>query len=225
MSELAALSAEHLARLFRDGAREIAILRDASLRVRPGQIVAVLGRSGTGKTTLLNLLGLLDRPSAGRLVVEGRDVTDLGAAARARLRGRLFGFVFQAYHLLPEFTVIENVLLARRAAGQRLERAKAEALLRRVGLGHRLAARPATLSGGEKQRTAIARALVTGPRILLADEPTGNLDEATGAQVLKLLFDLGRALNQAAVIATHDPAIAGRADRVLRLDGGVLHEG
>ena len=219
------LAAESLARVFHDGPRQIDVLRDASLSVRPGEFVAVLGRSGAGKTTLLNLLGLLDHPDAGRVVVDGRDVTRLGGGARARLRGRFFGFVFQSYHLLLEFTALENVLLAPRAAGLRADRAKAETLLERVGLGHRLTARPATLSGGEKQRTAIARALAAEPRVLLADEPTGNLDEATGAQVIETLFDLGRALGQTAVVVTHDAAIAGRADRVLHLDAGVLHEG
>ena len=226
------LVAENIVKTYRlPGADPIRILDGAALSVEPGERVAVLGKSGSGKSTLLNLLGGLDRPDRGcgaRIEIDGRDLARASEKAKARLRAATVGFVFQSFHLLPELDIVENVLLPALAlpASRRPPRERAIELLRAAGLGERLGHKPRELSGGEQQRVAIARALVNGPSLLLADEPTGNLDPATGLQVLDLLFGLaagGAGPRPALVMVTHSDAVAARCDRTLRLEGGVLH--
>ena len=214
---------------YRDGARTIGVLHGLDLELGAGETVAVTGRSGSGKTTLLNLIGLLDRPTAGQIYFRGEPAAGMGDRARSELRARTVGFVFQAYHLVAELSALENVLLAARVAagagwllGARAARRRARELLGRVGLGDRLRHRPAKLSGGEKQRVAIARALVNNPKVLLADEPTGNLDAATAHEVENLLFGIIAERKLAMALVTHEPQLAARCGRVLALEGGKL---
>jgi putative ABC transport system ATP-binding protein len=207
------------------GPPPVPALRPTDLVIEQGEYVAVVGPSGSGKSTLLNVLGLLDRPTTGRYELDGWDTGSLSDADRTALRGRHIGFVFQAFHLLPYRSALENVALAQLYAGTP-RRAREEAAvdaLNRVGLGHRLHAAPTTLSGGERQRVAIARALAANPRLLLCDEPTGNLDSATGAAVLDLIGEL-HADGMTVVIITHDLTAAARAQRILRMRDGVLTE-
>ena len=218
------LQAAGIRKTYRLGRRELAVLRDVSLDIVAGEFLALRGASGAGKSTLLHLLGGLDTPTAGEVTLLGRRLDGLSPAALARLRNRSVGFVFQAYHLLPEFDALENVALParidRRPARSAAERARA--LLARVGLGDRLDHRPAELSGGEQQRVAIARALINQPGILLADEPTGNLDSRTGDTILDLLAGLQAEENLTLVIATHDTRVAARARRQVLLEDGVV---
>jgi putative ABC transport system ATP-binding protein len=209
------------------GAR-LDILRGVNLTVGTGEVTAIVGRSGSGKTTLLNVLGLLDTPTSGTFCCNGVDVAGMGDTKRSRLRGEFLGFIFQQFHLLDRRTALENVaepLLfgSRRDIGHRMTRARM--LLDQVGLAARAHSMPHLLSGGEQQRVAIARALVRNPRVVLADEPTGSLDEATGEHILDLLFDLVRTNGVTLIVVTHDRAVARRADRVLTLSGGRLHDG
>lgn len=207
-----------------DGGR-LDILRGVDLAVDAGDRVSIVGRSGSGKSTLLNLLGLLDTPTSGRIVFDGRPLERLTGARRDRARGRDIGFVFQQFNLLPGRTALENAMMPLLYAGGRAfwrrERI-ARQLLERVGLGERLGSRPDQLSGGEQQRVAIARALVRGPRLILADEPTGALDVDTGAAVMSLLAEVAEASGAALITITHDPAIASMAARRFRLDAGLL---
>jgi len=200
-------------------------LRGVSLIIEQGDYVAIVGPSGSGKSTLMHLLGGLDRPTGGRLVIGGRDVATLSAPEMARLRNETIGFVFQAFHLLPRTSAVDNVALplVYRGMGAKQRRAKAAETLERVGLGHRLRHRPNQLSGGEQQRVAIARALVTDPAVLLADEPTGNLDTVTGETVLALLEELNETSGVALVLVTHDRDVAARARRqVVMRDGAIV---
>ncbi len=186
----------------------------------PGEAVAVVGASGSGKSTLLGLLGGLDNPSAGSVALDGRDLFSLDEDGRAALRSKLLGFVFQSFHLLPALNATENVMLPLELAGDRDAAAHAVALLERVGLGARLRHYPKTLSGGEQQRVALARAFVTRPKLLLADEPTGNLDPATGAAIIDLMFELNAERGTTLVLVTHDEMLARRCMRLIRLAGG-----
>ncbi|WBC11569.1 ABC transporter ATP-binding protein [Micromonospora sp. CA-248089] len=202
----------------------VSALRGVSLTIDQGEYVAVIGPSGSGKSTLMHLLGGLDRPSGGRLVIGGRDVTTMTAPELATLRNETIGFVFQAFHLLARTSAVDNVALplVYRGVGARQRRERAAAMLGRVGLGHRLHHRPNQLSGGEQQRVAIARALVTEPAVLLADEPTGNLDSATGEAVLELLEQLNAESGVALVMVTHDQEVAARAHRRIAVRDGLI---
>ena len=214
---------------YRLGKQRIPVLRGIDLSLQAGETVALLGASGAGKSTLLHVLGLLDAPSEGEVRYDGQRVDDLPVTRRALLRHRHVGFVFQFYHLIPELTALQNVLLARMMAvsplrywrQRRAARAAAHALLERVGLADRTRHRPAELSGGERQRVAIARALMAEPRVVLADEPTGNLDSTTARGVVDLMFDVQRQRGLALLLVTHDEGLAARCHRVVRMQDGV----
>ena len=216
------LEARGLRKVFNTGGAGLEVLKGVDLAVRAGELVAVMGESGVGKSTLLHLLGTLDLPTAGQLQIAGTDVLNLGDQALSRFRNRHIGFVFQFHYLLPEFTALENVLLPARVAGVNRRREALE-LMDSVGLADRLHHRPGALSGGECQRVAMVRALVTEPLVVLADEPSGNLDEATSESLHQLLAELARERGQAFVVMTHDHKLAQIMDRRGRIEAGVLH--
>jgi len=221
------IQAEDIHKTYVVGKTALHVLKGVSLRVDAGEAVAIVGVSGAGKSTLLNILGGLDRPDRGRTIIKGEDLYKLSAAQRTRIRATQIGFVFQAYHLLPEMDVLENVVLPtmavrRRALSSLGPRKRAMELLTSVGLADRADHTPMELSEGEQQRVALARALMNDPVVVLADEPTGNLDEATGRQVLEHLFSLTKKQNHTLVLVTHSEQVAKSCDRVLRLNDGVL---
>ncbi|RMG37935.1 MAG: ABC transporter ATP-binding protein [Planctomycetota bacterium] len=230
--ELPQLAAVALEKAYRKGQHVIPVLRGVELSVQRGEFVAVIGQSGSGKSTLLHLLGLLDAPTVGEVRLRGERIDDLPERVRDELRNRVFGFVFQFYHLLPELTVLENVLtplMIRQGVlsywrQRRTLRRAAEEIVQAVGLAHRRNHRPAELSGGEMQRAAIARALVAGPEILLADEPTGNLDANTGAGIMELLHQLNEQTGLTIIMVTHDLAVARHAGRLVQLKAGRIVE-
>ena len=218
------LSCRGVVRKFREGSSELEVLSGIDLDVAPAERLAIIGASGSGKTTLLQILGGLDDPSAGEVFVDGKAMHGGSEVSRAELRNRYIGFVYQFHHLLPEFTAAENVAMPLLIRGESRPAAlgKAAELLARVGLGERLDHKPGELSGGERQRAAVARALITRPRLVLADEPTGNLDAGNGEHVLSLMLELNEELRTSLVIVTHDHSIAERMDRILVLENGRL---
>jgi lipoprotein-releasing system ATP-binding protein len=220
------LDLRSIAKTFRQASGELTVLKDVSLTIMPGEMVALVGPSGSGKSTLLHIAGLLDRPSAGEVWIKGRNCTALADAERARLRRELLGFVYQYHHLLPEFSALENVILPQMVAGKSYRAAKkiASGLLDALGLKERETHRPSRLSGGEQQRVAIARAMANRPALILADEPTGNLDPATADRVFFQLHTLVTTIGIGALVATHNYDLAARMTRVLRLHEGVVEE-
>jgi lipoprotein-releasing system ATP-binding protein len=224
------LSARNLVKEYVQGDEKLRVLRGVSLEVREGEFLVIVGASGAGKSTLLHLLGLLDSPTSGEVLFEGKNLTRLSGLQQARLRNTLFGFVFQFFHLLPDFNAVENVMMpaivrfrAIEWARRRREmRARAEELLARVGLKERLRHRPNQLSGGERQRVALCRALINQPRVLLLDEPTGNLDRRTGEQIHQLIHDINRTERLTIVMVTHDETAAQAAGRLIRIRDGEL---
>jgi lipoprotein-releasing system ATP-binding protein len=218
------LEARGIRKSYVAGGSPLTVLRELDLDVESGQMVAIVGASGVGKSTLLHVLGGLDRADEGMVVIDGVNLTALPDPEVVAFRNRKIGFVFQFHHLLPEFSAVENAEMPMRIArhGRAEARDRAEALLRRVGLGERLSHRPGMLSGGEQQRVAVARALVMRPAVLLADEPTGDLDEQTADALHTLLRDMHAAYGLTSIIATHNPRLAAACDRVLRLEGGRL---
>lgn len=205
-----------------NGGEPLTILQDISFSVMPGETVAIVGASGSGKSTLLGLLAGLDEPSGGEVRLDGETLNALSEDQRARLRGGLLGFVFQSFQLLPSLTAVENVMLPLELAGVAKGSELARTWLERVGLAHRLQHYPKHLSGGEQQRVALARAFAPNPRLVLADEPTGNLDAATGQQIIELMFDLNARQGTTLLLVTHDEAIAARCGRILRIQSGRL---
>ncbi len=218
------LDVDGLAKTFHQGGADLTIFKDLSMQIRGGEIVALVGASGSGKSTLLQMVGLLDAPTSGTITINGQKATGLNDNARTRLRREAIGFVYQFHYLLPEFSAEENVVLPQMIAGGKRKDAKIRAgkILSALGLGHRLDHRPARLSGGEQQRVAIARAIANRPKLLLADEPTGNLDEKTSDEVFQMLLELTRSAGIGALIATHNMDLADRMDRVLELKNGRL---
>lgn len=225
-AELAVLEARGIVRGFAEGSGSLQVLRGLQLQVAAGERIAIVGVSGSGKTTLLQVLGGLDAPDAGQVLVQGQDIHAMPERQRCALRNRTLGFIYQFHHLLPEFSALENVamplLVRREPVADAMARARD--LLQQVGLSERLSHRPHQLSGGERQRAAVARALVTQPRLVLADEPTGNLDGANAAQVFELMLELNRERGTSLVVVTHDRRLAARMDRVLVLKDGILLE-
>jgi lipoprotein-releasing system ATP-binding protein len=220
------LEATGVTRTFRQGPIDLKVLDGVNLAVKAGERLAIIGASGSGKTTLLQILGGLDKPTTGTVRIAGSDIHALAEKPRGELRNRTLGFVYQFHHLLPEFSALENVampLLVRREPKHEAEQ-RARAVLERVGLGERLAHRPQELSGGERQRAAVARALVTNPRLVLADEPTGNLDGANAESVFALMLELNREFGTSLVVVTHDSRLAARMDRILEIKRGNLVE-
>ncbi|RVT88397.1 ABC transporter ATP-binding protein [Inhella crocodyli] len=222
MSAVPLVDVQDLSKRVRDASGELTILHSLSFTLQARESVAIVGASGSGKSTLLGLLAGLDTPSAGRVRIQGEDLFERDEDGRAELRGRTMGFVFQSFQLLPNLTALENVMLPLELRGDREAEEKARVMLQRVGLGERLKHRPRVLSGGEQQRVALARAFVVKPALLLADEPTGSLDHATGAQVMALMDELNREAGTTLVLVTHDERLAAHCDRRLRIEAGRL---
>ncbi|NHC04247.1 lipoprotein-releasing ABC transporter ATP-binding protein LolD [Acinetobacter sp. 187] len=218
------LDAQNIRKFFTDGKSTVDVIKGLSLQVKQGEFVSIVGSSGSGKSTLLHVLGGLDRPNEGMVFLNGKRFDNLGEAERGFLRNEHLGFVYQFHHLLPEFTALENIampLMLRKDAEFKKAKERAEYLLNRVGLSHRMTHKPGELSGGERQRVALARALVTQPKLMMADEPTGNLDRKTALSIFELLSDLRQEFNMAMLIVTHDEQLAQSADKILHMQDGL----
>jgi len=226
MSDVAVISAQNVRKVFRRDGHDVEVLKNISFSIERGETIGLVGVSGAGKTTLLQILGTLDRPTSGTIRFDGEDLTGFSEERLASLRNRKIGFVFQFHNLLPEFTVLENVMLPCRIAGIDIDEARrrAESLLDDVGLSHRLLHRPGEISGGEQQRAAVCRALVMEPLVLLADEPTGNLDRETASGVVELLLNINRERKLSLLMVTHNELAASRLNRVVRIDDGRIVE-
>ena len=218
--ELYMLRADNLHKIYKDGKKELHVLKGVSLELRKDEVVAIVGPSGAGKSTLLHILGGIDKPSSGKVFLDNSDFYNLDDVKRARFRNQKIGFVFQFYHLLPDFTALENVMLPGLIKASKNIKNTAEILLEDVGLRNRMHHRPGELSGGEQQRVAIARALINNPKVLLCDEPTGNLDSEMGLEILNILFGLNKKNKTAVVIVTHDKEIAKRAHKIIEMKDG-----
>ncbi|WP_180021928.1 lipoprotein-releasing ABC transporter ATP-binding protein LolD [Acinetobacter sp. YH16044] len=218
------LDAQKITKSFTDGKSTVDVIRGLSLQVKAGEFVSIVGSSGSGKSTLLHVLGGLDRPTSGQVLINGQRFDTLGEAERGYIRNEHLGFVYQFHHLLPEFTAFENVampLMLRKSSNFKEVKQQAEYLLERVGLSHRMTHKPGELSGGERQRVALARALVARPKLMMADEPTGNLDRKTAVRIFELLSELRKEFNMAMLIVTHDEYLAQSADAILHMQDGL----
>jgi putative ABC transport system ATP-binding protein len=225
-SQTFVLETQNLTKTYKIRERQVDVLKDVSMKIEAGEIVAIVGSSGSGKTTLLSLLSGLDQPTSGRVWVRGQDITDKSEDELAPVRNKTVGFVFQSFHLVPSLTALENIVFPAELDGDPQAYIKAESLMKRVRIWDRTDNFPHQLSGGEKQRVAICRALINGPEIVFADEPTGNLDSANSAEILELLFELQREKGTTLVLVTHDMSIARLADRMIQLrDGEIVHDG
>lgn len=222
------LDARNITKSFTDGKSNVDVIRGLSLQVKAGEFVSIVGSSGSGKSTLLHVLGGLDRPTSGEVYIHGQRFDTLGEAERGYIRNEHLGFVYQFHHLLPEFSALENVampLMLRKSSSFKAVKQQAEYLLERVGLSHRMTHKPGELSGGERQRVALARALVAKPKLMMADEPTGNLDRKTAVKIFELLTELRKEFNMAMLIVTHDEYLAQSADAILHMQDGLWVEG
>ncbi len=224
MNDQIILQCRQLTKRYKQGEIDVEVLKGIDLSIRAGKRVAIMGSSGSGKSTLLHLLGGLEKPTGGEVILDGVNLNQVSASKLSRLRNQSLGFIYQFHHLLGEFTVLENVAMPLLIGRESVKQAslKAEALLKRVGLGHRIAHKPGELSGGERQRAAVARALINQPKCILADEPTGNLDSVTAEGVYQLMLELNQELNVSFLIVTHDPTLAERMDQVLHMADGLI---
>jgi lipoprotein-releasing system ATP-binding protein len=224
MNNASILQCENLTMRYAQGGLDVEVLKGVNFNINKGERVAIMGASGSGKSTLLHLLGGLEKPTGGKVVLAGTDLNDVSGKQLASLRNRSLGFIYQFHHLLGEFTVLENVAMPLLIGGQSVEEARHHAtrLLQRVGLGHRVEHKPGEISGGERQRAAVARALINKPGVVLADEPTGNLDSKTADDVFQLMLELNQELNVSFLIVTHDHELAGKMGRVLHMEDGLI---
>jgi lipoprotein-releasing system ATP-binding protein len=224
MNNASILQCEKLTMRFNQGGLDVEVLKGVDLNIGTGERVAIMGASGSGKSTLLHLLGGLEKPTSGKVILNGTDLNKVNGAKLAKLRNNSLGFIYQFHHLLGEFTVLENVAMPLLIGGHSVVEAKRDAtrLLQRVGLGHRIEHKPGELSGGERQRAAVARALINKPNVILADEPTGNLDSKTAEQVFQLMLELNQELNVSFLIVTHDHELAIKMGKVLHMEDGVI---
>ncbi len=227
MNSTSILRCRQLTKRYDQGGLDVDVLKGVDLNIEKGERVAIMGASGSGKSTLLHLLGGLEKASSGEVILDGVDINKVSAAKLAKLRNKSLGFIYQSHHLLGEFTVLENVAMPLLIAGISVKQAsiRAGALLQRVGLGHRVEHKPGELSGGERQRAAVARALINEPCLILADEPTGNLDSKTADQVYQLMLELNQELNVSFLVVTHDHELAARMGKVLHMEDGLIVNG